>query len=190
VKNQSFSFFPLSTHHSLLFLMQPEISRRCPGCGAAIRGSVSYCPHCGVPTQRAANVDGVVEAQELAEARDESVNMEEETEIASTPLMDEGSISGIEQGQDVSAISAGVENRPRAKVYQEPRVERGNKRRRMTNAARGAMEDKLMPRVEKMRQSSAVMFDEAAIDPSLRFVLIAAALFAIFVVLLFISLLR
>jgi hypothetical protein len=48
----------------------------------------------------------------------------------------------------------------------------------------------LMPRVEKMRQTSAVMLDEAAIDPSLRFVLIAIALFVIFVALLFISLLR
>ncbi len=41
-------------------------------------------------------------------------------------------------------------------------------------------------RVEKFRQISAVI-DEAAYDPSLRFVLVAAALFVLFLVLLLLS---
>jgi hypothetical protein len=43
------------------------------------------------------------------------------------------------------------------------------------------------PRVEKLRHTSAVVLDEAADDPSLRFVLIAAALFILFLALFFIS---
>jgi hypothetical protein len=140
--------------------------------------------------RRTTTAEAPVATQVLEESIDESVDFEDRAEIASPTSLTEDSASGFEQSQDVSAIGASVENRPRVKVYREPTVERGNKRRRVTNAARGAMEDRLMPRVEKMRQSSAVMLDEAAIDPSLRFVLIAAALFAIFVVLLFISLLR
>ena len=134
--------------------------------------------------------DGVVEAQELEKSGEDGVKGAARAESAATNLTAEDSASGMEGGQDVSAVGAGIENRTRAKVYRDVKVDRRDKRRRMTNAARGAMEDKLLPRVEKMRQTSAVVLDEAALDPSLRFVLIAAILFAIFVVLLFISLLR
>jgi hypothetical protein len=41
--------------------------------------------------------------------------------------------------------------------------------------------------VEKLRQTSSVVLDEAADDPSLRFVLIAAVLFIAALVLFFIS---
>ncbi len=181
-----------SLPHSSFAFMEPEISRRCPGCGAAIRGSAAYCPHCGEPMQKSMNAAALaVEVpEELEESKDEGMKENAEMTAAAAPPTLEDSTSGIEQGREVSAVSAGVESRPRAKVYQDARVERRDKRRRMTNAARGAMEDKLMPRVEKMRQTSAVVLDEAAIDPSLRFVLIAIALFVIFVALLFISLLR
>jgi hypothetical protein len=53
--------------------------------------------------------------------------------------------------------------------------------------ARGAMEEKVAPRVEKLRQTSSVVLDGASDDPSLRFVLIAATLFILFLVLFFIS---
>jgi hypothetical protein len=42
-------------------------------------------------------------------------------------------------------------------------------------------------RVEKLRQISGAMIDEAADDPSLRFVLVAAVLFVLFLVLLLLS---
>ena len=50
------------------------------------------------------------------------------------------------------------------------------RRHRVKVAARDAMEGKIAPRVEKMRRASTVMLDEAADDPGLRFVLIAALL--------------
>ena len=42
-------------------------------------------------------------------------------------------------------------------------------------------------RVEKLRKVSSVMIDQAAYDPSLRFLLVAAVLFLVFLVLLILS---
>jgi hypothetical protein len=61
------------------------------------------------------------------------------------------------------------------------------KLQRARAVARGAMEEKVAPRVEKLRQTSSVVLDGAADDPSLRFVLIAAFLFILFLVLFFIT---
>ena len=50
-----------------------------------------------------------------------------------------------------------------------------------------ASEDGVRARVEKFRKVSSVMIDQAAYDPSLRFLLVAAALFLLFLVLLIFS---
>jgi hypothetical protein len=47
--------------------------------------------------------------------------------------------------------------------------------------------DGVRARVEKFRKVSSVMIDQAAYDPSLRFLLVAAALFILFLVLLILS---
>ena len=47
--------------------------------------------------------------------------------------------------------------------------------------------DGVLARVEKFRKVSSVMIDQAAYDPSLRFLLVAAALFLLFLVLLILS---
>ncbi len=53
--------------------------------------------------------------------------------------------------------------------------------------ARGQLEENLRPRVAKLRQASSTMLDEAADDPGLRFVLIAAVHFIFTVALLVFS---
>lgn len=47
--------------------------------------------------------------------------------------------------------------------------------------------DGVRARVEKFRKVSSVMIDQAAYDPSLRFLLVAAALFVLFLVLVILS---
>jgi hypothetical protein len=47
--------------------------------------------------------------------------------------------------------------------------------------------DGVKARVEKLRHVSSVMIDQAAYDPSLRFLLVAAAFFILFLVLLIMS---
>ena len=48
-------------------------------------------------------------------------------------------------------------------------------------------EDGVLGRVEKLRKVSSVVIDQAAYDPSLRFLLVAAVLFVLFLVLLILS---
>lgn len=66
---------------------------------------------------------------------------------------------------------------PRPAVTQGTR----DKIHRATVAAR-EIEDDVLHKVEKIRKISTVVFDEAAYDPSVRFLLVAAALFALFLV--------
>jgi hypothetical protein len=49
------------------------------------------------------------------------------------------------------------------------------------------MEDDLLHRVQKLRKMSNVVLDEASYDPSLRFVLVTAALFLVFLLILILS---
>ncbi|HYG79264.1 MAG TPA: hypothetical protein VD861_02695, partial [Pyrinomonadaceae bacterium] len=71
-----------------------------------------------------------------------------------------------------------VEGRRRAEIItHRPEGDDGGRHRRRSvrSAAREAVEEKLSPRVEKLRHASNVMLEEASYDPSLRFVLVAAA---------------
>lgn len=62
----------------------------------------------------------------------------------------------------------------------------GNVRRPGDSRPRGK-ESNVLARVDKIRKVSSVMIDQAAYDPSLRFLLVAGALFVIFVILMIAS---
>jgi hypothetical protein len=72
-------------------------------------------------------------------------------------------------GDDEAAVESGVA--ASAATTTAP-----TRRHRVKVAALDAVEGKIAPRVEKLRQASTIMLDEAADDPGLRFVLIAALL--------------
>jgi hypothetical protein len=69
-------------------------------------------------------------------------------------------------------------------------IRKPSQRLRMAQAARGVVEGNVRPHVEKLRQASSVVFEEVAIDPSLRFVVIAIVLFLFFILLLVLSFIR
>ena len=54
-------------------------------------------------------------------------------------------------------------------------------------AARHGVAENVRERVEKIKHVSSVVIDQAAYDPSLRFLLVAAALFLLFIVLVILS---
>ena len=56
-----------------------------------------------------------------------------------------------------------------------------------TPAPVATREEGVKSRVQKLRQVSSVVIDQAAYDPSLRFLLVAAALFVLFLILLILS---
>lgn len=55
-----------------------------------------------------------------------------------------------------------------------------------THVARD-VEGNVVHRVQKLRDASNVVFEEASYDPSLRFVLVAAFLFVVFLIILLLS---
>ena len=57
----------------------------------------------------------------------------------------------------------------------------------LTPSALTGVADNVRDRVEKIKHVSSVMIDQAAYDPSLRFLLVAAVLFIVFLVLLLLS---
>jgi uncharacterized Zn finger protein (UPF0148 family) len=150
--------------------MEPEIARRCHDCGATVRSGSLYCPQCGKPLKKAdaAGATSTAEAPENIARR----------------ITDPGrSAPTIDSPQSVPLSIAPIssqagESRHRAEVL-ETRAGESNdggvtsKRQRVTAAARDVVEEKLSPRVEKLRHASNVMLEEAAYDPSLRFVLVA-----------------
>ena len=155
----------------------PEISHRCPACGASTRDfgeGVLFCPECGKPLAGMDESDG----NELqSPAADESV-------VAASA----SSSSAGHSDQLPTDASAKVEKAPG-----HDREERATARertretlQRASQRTRGAIEDNVK-RVEKIQHVSSVVLEEASYDPSLRFVLVALGLFLLFVILLVLS---
>jgi len=67
-----------------------------------------------------------------------------------------------------------------------PQESRGGVRQRAASVG-GVVGENLRPRVERLREASTVVFDEASDDPGLRFVIIAGVLFALFLFFLLLS---
>lgn len=146
-------------------MSDPEIARRCLRCGAAVRARAQFCPQCGAP-MTGMPMTGMVEKKEQT--------VEPSRRIA--PEADDGVADKVIEVKETkpqrAATSAG---RPRMIVA------RGE-------GARPSRKQQAGERIGRVRDQSLVVLDEAADDPSLRLVLVAFLLFAVFVVLLLLSL--
>jgi len=181
-------------------MSEPEIARRCLSCGASVRQRAAFCPQCGE----------ALDNEEVSDNEQSHLHLAEEA-----TAVDEQQLSGADDGSpppddpvitrrlivrhdtppeqtQVDEVKAQplivnstqvVETRPLAtnettdRVQQKPRP----------GARRTVIEDQVLGRVEKIRKVSSVMIDQAAYDPSMRFLLVAAVLFLIFVVLMILS---
>src|SRR5215213_6127669 len=166
--------------------MEPEIARRCTDCGASVRGGAFFCPQCGKSLRKAE--DG--EAAPAGEGPAAEAATEGPPRVAPEPRRTASVI--VPEGADANGAHAPTspapepparhqpssEGRRRAEIItRRPEDEEALRRRRrgVTAAAREAVEEKLSPRVEKLRHASNAMLEEASYDPSLRFVLVAVA---------------
>lgn len=173
--------------------MQPEISHRCPSCGVSVRNrDALFCPECGKPLSEKSTEPKAPEAVEPGtsspesedEARDvahDAISDAEEDEPSSSapPAIGEASAASSQPKDDEPA--AAVHRRgekTRERLHRASDIARG--------VGRGVIEEPAK-RVEKIRQASTVVIEEASYDPSLRFVLVALALFVVSVVLLVLS---
>ena len=170
--------------------MEPEIARRCSNCGASVRGGSVFCPQCGKALKTGtASASSAAEAAEIPARRVTDAGRNASTldpqESAPTPA------AQVTPAQDNLARATAVEGQSRAEVVSAPTRppddDGRSKRQRMTAAARDVVEEKLSPRVEKLRHASNVMLEEAAYDPSLRFVLVAVALVLLSLLLLLLN---
>ena len=155
-------------------MSEPKIARRCPSCGASIRERAFFCPQCGNTLEQKPGeaADAVESNAETSPKEPEYAAIRSETAAAKE--------SGVD---DVIAapLMASASARHTAVQGARDRVHRA------TAAARDVFEDDVLHRVEKLRKISSVVLDEAAYDPSLRFVLVAAALFVLFLLILLLS---
>jgi zinc-ribbon domain len=213
--------------------MQPEISRRCLKCGAAVRAGARFCPQCGqefretgrqqTPVDDAsdaishgvggeAEVDGGIESlaarlsAELAaggapKTRDVEVGRDDapttrdiylpalegeqivgEHVDASSAVGDASPLPGAGEaaasGVNASAVEGDAVGLPADDSRSRVARVRENTRARVENTK---------VRVGKMRDEALVALEETPDDSGLRFVLVAVAVFLLFVLFLFFS---
>ena len=156
---------------------KPQIARRCRSCGVSIRVPASFCPECGKALTPKA--DAAIEVRDT----------EPLTPGPGTPDVTDTSTSAetkpLNFQQTVTPPTA-VSTSPSVPRKQPMQATVGMVHRNEPPPREAIGKDGLN-RVEKFRQISGAMIDEAAYDPSLRFVLVAAVLFVLFLVLLLLS---
>ena len=178
-------------------MVEPEIARRCRSCGASIRARGFFCPQCGKPTSEPApdssSQGSAIETEEVFSAP-ETVSVD----LSSLPTADLSSVrarsaetvplqpfaSDIEPSaawqQERATVRFPIaENQPPAPASQANEI-----RTRLRHEALGG---EVKKGFGKVREISTVVIDEASFDPSARFVLVAAVLFLLFLVILILS---
>lgn len=163
-------------------MSEPEIARRCSACGASIRERAFFCPQCG--NSVGDKTQPLEAAQTIAEPAPEV------PENASSEL-----------GQTID-LDPHIQPQPRElqQTIAEPVVPRNAETtglnrgdyatRRLHRVAAGAKEaftEDVRPRVNQIKKISSVVIDQAAYDPSLRFVLVALFFFLVFLTILVMS---
>ena len=151
-------------------MSDPEIARRCSHCGVSIRERAVFCPQCGEPVKRR---DSGAAAQLTSPGE---VAIAEVEHPPTTP-------------EDVPDRTLPL-TRTGSQNAAGPMARLPTTRERIHGAAASAREmlaDDVAPRVDKLRRMSSVVIEQAAYDPSLRFILVAAVLFILFLVILVLS---
>ncbi|MFL6228698.1 MAG: hypothetical protein ACJ741_07955 [Pyrinomonadaceae bacterium] len=168
-----------------------------------MRGAAHFCPQCGqslagaasAPAQArtksalveeaervAASISGKLLTRDAADApRPDVAHAADMNDKQDARALDPGAKGGAGTPQSSAPAVEGLGGAARAE--ERPRVEpvaspaRGVRQRAASVGA--GVGDSLRPRVDKLRERSAGVFDEAADDPGLRFVLVAALLFVV-----------
>jgi len=159
--------------------MQPEILHRCPSCGASIRDVAEralFCPECGKTLTNGSGEKSVDLRPEATPEKPAAASAAHS--VASAPD------AKAEVGETKAKVDAGDKS-----PGDQPQGARERTRgtlQRASSMARGAVKDNVK-RVEKIHHVSTVLLEEATYDPSLRFVLVAVALFVVFVILLILT---
>ena len=155
---------------------EPEISRRCSSCGASFRDKAYFCPQCGRQLQEG--------------SENESAALHDTHDIVRDVTLTEADFQAQPKPKSPPVVVAPppqpAQPKPKQQPAQRARGEVGARIQRATDKARG-VEENVAQRVQKFREISSVVIDEAGYDPSLRFVLVAAILFVLFVLIVILN---
>jgi hypothetical protein len=176
---------------------EPEIARRCPICGASIREVALFCPQCGnaLPPRRSdqstvpiAPLADEVTQKDTAPLENSEIESRRQS-FADTMAIQRPESAAEPRPPDVLMSDTLVIERPQeSREGAAPRVRGGvgAKLERATTLARD-VEGDVIQRVQKVREISSVVIDEAGYDPSLRFVLVAVIVFFLFLVIVLLN---
>jgi hypothetical protein len=159
-------------------MSDPEIDRRCTGCGASVRSQALFCPQCGqsIPNQTSTNESPELKTRILEDNPTLKLTRNSAPDPSETQPL--SAMPDLSVTQPLIPVSDAVPEHSTAPKQANLQ--------RATNVARG-IEENVLGRVEKIRKVSSVVIDQAAYDPSLRFLLVAAFLFFLFLFLLIMS---
>jgi len=155
-------------------MSDPLIARRCPWCGVALREQAFFCPQCGKDLTQQQSDFGVT----IAESALPETKSGDTTELIDPAIPKESAAKAAPEGVPAKSRKAPIGQQALGKM--------GAGIQKATHVARD-VEDNVAHRVQKLRDASSVVIDEASYDASLRFVLAAAVLFVLFLVMLFLS---
>jgi hypothetical protein len=144
---------------------EPEIARRCPSCGAAIRQVAFFCPQCG---EEVAHPGVKSPPGHVHQATTEPLHSN------TAPLSE-------------TLAEPRLEAQPAPRKAGPPGSKAAGGKLQRAGALARNVEGDMVQRVKNVRKMSSVVLDEAAYDPSLRFVLVAAILFILFLVIVLLN---
>ncbi len=169
-------------------MSEPEIARRCPSCGAFTSARGLFCRQCGKPLAEQKRPDLTRVSDDWAVEVTDADAPELPVDHSEAVLVKE--VERQEQSVSESA-TAPPGTAPAASRNPAGPAKSSMHRARTTvdraRAARDVIEEDVLQGVGKLREISSVVLDEAAYDPSLRFVLVAAVLFVLFLIILLLS---
>ena len=176
--------------------MEPEISHRCETCGAAFRKGEQSCPQCGAKIGVSKTDEPLQDAP--AAIKNSSVSESKRASRGSTaptqpfkPEMRDLPFAADRRAEELETPAQTTDVPMPSTEAVSTSNESQSKTQRVKDAAREMVQENVRPRVERLRHASSVVLEEAAaIDPSLRFVLIAIFLFLVFMLLLVLSFVR
>ncbi len=145
-------------------MSDPEIDRRCSACGASVRRRAMFCPQCGQP---------ITQHDELAETVDLKLPAATRapSESADTIAIDRSEL-------DTVALPS---------TMVEPATHTISPADKPVAGKQPGHNTPMHERVDRLRKASTVVIEQAHYDPSIRFLLVTAALFILFILLLVLS---
>lgn len=193
-------------------MAEPQISRRCPSCGASFRAGALFCPQCGtaVSTKTSVGASNAVQANSndtisdfdptatLAELAPQTVA---EQNSGHAPEAHAGNVEGAIAGDGVqpprasaptiadnnSGSTPGVLAAGDGATHSIAMGQPTMRVQHAATAARDVLEERVLPQVEKLRKASSVVLGKSSYDSGLRFIFIAVILFVLSLVLLLLS---